>query len=477
MNFGAVWPELIVAALGMSLILLDVVVPAARQRWLGFFAVAGIAASGIAAVIEPRGGSVDLGGMVHLDPFSLYFRVLFLMAAALVVLFSVDYVQARGKDLGEFLALLCFATTGAMVMAISWDIVSLFVGLELMSLSTYVLAGFLRDDPKSNEAGLKYFLNGALASAVLLFGFSLLYGVTGQTGIPELAHALGTQAFQGFGVIVWLGMGLVLVALGFKVAAVPFHLWAPDAYEGSPTPVAAFLSVVVEGAGLVAFMRIVSTGLGPLDAQWGVWLAALSILTMTVGNVTALWQRNIKRMFAYSSIAQVGYILAGLAVGTSSGIGSVLFYMAAYLFMTLGAFAVISAISVSGQGDMIADYSGLGTRAPVLAVLLTLFLASLLGIPATAGFMGKIGLIGAAVHGGMVWLAVGIAVNSAISVAYYWMVARTMWVDPQPETVAPIRHSTELGIALGVTTVGTLALGILPQVFFLFANWGSLGVR
>ncbi len=477
MNFGTVWPEIILAAVGMALILLDVIVPKQRQRALGLVAVLGMVGSGVAAAFEPRNGALALGGMIILDPLSLFFRLLFLAGALLVTLFSVDYIRGKGRDLAEFLALVCFATTGAMILAISWNVVSLFVGLELLSISAYVLAGFLRDEPKSNEAGLKYFLNGALASSVLLFGLSLVYGVTGQTGIPEIAKALVTAQTQGYSTVALMGLGMVLVGLGFKIAAVPFHLWAPDAYEGSPTPIAGFLSVVAEGAGIAAIIRLVSVAMGPLEGSWGVWLGALSILTMTVGNVTALWQKNIKRMLAYSSVAQVGYILAGLAVGTTAGIGAVLFYLAAYLFMTMGAFTVIASLSSAGQGNEISDYAGLGVRSPILAVLLTIFMASLLGIPATAGFMGKLSLIGAAVHGGMAWLAVGIAVNSAISVAYYWLVARTMWLDPVPEKAEPIRRSAELGAALVVTTVGTLFLGILPQVVFFFANWASVGIR
>jgi NADH-quinone oxidoreductase subunit N len=475
-NFGAVWPEIVLASVGMLLLLLDVVVPAGRQRPLGYLCVAGMLLAGVAALLLPTAGHVVLGGMVVLDGFSLFFRLLFLAAALLVTLLSLDFVLARGRDLGEFLALICFATAGAMTMAVSWDVVSLYVGLELLSLSSYVLAAFLRDDPRSHEAGLKYLLNGALASAVLLFGLSLAYGVTGQTGIPQLAAGLRAALGGPFGGVVWLAAGMILAALAFKIAAAPFHLWAPDAYEGAPTPVTAYLMVVAESAGFAGLFRLVSSGMGPLAPTWGIWLAALSVLTMTVGNVTALWQTSIKRMLAYSSIAQVGYVLAGLAVATRTGVGSALFYLIAYLFTTLGAFAVVVALSVRGPGDRIRDYAGLGRRAPVLAGVLTLFMASYVGIPVTAGFMGKLGLIGAAVHGGFTWLAVGIAVNSAISVAYYWSVARTMWLDPAPEPGAPVVSSAATLTSLWLSAAGVLALGILPQAFFSFANWAGAGV-
>lgn len=475
-NFSAVWPEIIVAGLGMLLLVLDVVIPAQRQRWLGYLCVGGLVLAGVVVAFLPTAGHTVLGGMVLLDGFSLFFCALFLVAAVLVVLFSLDFVLARGRDLGEFLALICWATAGAMVMAISWDIITLFVGLELLSVCSYVLAAFLRDDPRSHEAGLKYLLNGALGSALLLFGLSLAYGVTGQTGIPELAHGLRAAIGGPFAGLVWIAVGLVLAAFAFKIAAAPFHLWAPDAYEGAPTPVTGYLMVVAETAGFVGLMRLVSAGMGPLGGTWGPWLGGLAVLTMTVGNMTALWQRNLKRMLAYSSIAQVGYILAGVAVATQTGIGSTMFYLLTYLFTTMGAFAVIVALSVRGEGEMISAYAGLSRRAPWLAAALTFFLASYVGVPATAGFMGKLGLIGAAVHGGFSWVAIAIAVNSAVSIGYYWSVARTMWVDPEPEGAVRVVVSPATITSLCVSTAGVLALGVVPQVFFFLSNWASVGV-
>ena len=467
------WPEIIVSGVGIVLLVLSALIPAARQRPLGWLAVLSLVGAGAATLALPRDGSVALQGMVVLDGLTAFFRLLFLAAALVVVLFSLDFFQAREKDLGEFLALLLFATTGAMIMAASWDVVNLYVGLELLSISSYILAAFLRDEPRSHEAGLKYLLNGALASTILLFGLSLAYGLTAQTSIPGMALRLKATLTTAYGGVVWVSLGLILAGLAFKIAAAPFHLWAPDAYEGAPTPVTAYLMVVAETAGFAALLRLVSTGMAPLQAHWGPWLAGLAVLTMTVGNVTALWQKNIKRMLAYSSVAQVGYILAGVAVATTVGTGATLFYLAAYLFTTLGAFSVVVALSVRGQGDVIADYAGLGPRNPWLGGLLTFFMASYVGIPATAGFMGKLGLIGAAVQGHLVWLAVAIAVNSAISVGYYWGVARTMWLDPTPEGAVPVRGSVALGTSLVLTGLGCLAMGILPQAFFQLANWAS----
>ena len=476
MNFGAVWPEIILATVGTLLLILDPFVPAPRQRAFAYLSLLAVVAAGAAALALPSGGTVALGGMVVLDPLTLFFRLFFLVAAALVILYSIEFVMARGKDLGEFLALILFATTGAMTLAASWDIVNLWVGLELLSVSSYVLAAFLRDEPRSHEAGLKYMLNGAMASAILLFGLSLIYGLTGETGIPEIAQRLGTALGSAYAGVVWLSLGMVLAGLAFKIAAAPFHLWAPDAYEGAPTPISGYLMVVAEAAGFAALLRLVSTGMSPLHTMWGGWLAILAVVTMTVGNVTALWQKNIKRMLAYSSVAQVGYILAGVAAVTAEGVGSTLFYLAAYLFTTLGAFAVIVALSARGHGDDISDYAGLGRRAPMLAALLTFFMASYVGIPATAGFMGKVGLIGAAVHGHLVWLAVAIAVNSAVSIGYYWGVARTMWLDSVPEAGGRLASAGATGLSLALSTVGCLLLGILPQAIFALSNWAGAGV-
>ena len=478
MDFSAVWPEIILAGLGTLLLAADPFVRRpSGQRALAYVTLLGLVGAGAAALALPRQGAVVLGGMIVLDGLTLFFRLLFVVAALLVILFSIDFIQARGKDLVEFLALLLFATTGAMVLAASADVVDLWIGLELLSVSSYVLAAFLRDEPRSHEAGLKYLLNGSLASAVLLFGLSLLYGLTGQTSLLGIAAGLGVALQTAYSGVVWLGLGLVLAGLAFKIAAAPFHLWAPDAYEGAPTPVTGYLMVVAETAGFAAILRLVSVGMAPLAAEWGPWLAVLAAVTMTVGNVTALWQKNLKRLLAYSSVAQVGYILAGVAVASRTGLGSTLFYLVAYLFTTLGCFAVVVALSVRGQGDLVADYAGLGGRAPALAILLTFFLASYVGVPVTAGFMGKLGLIGAAVNGHMAWLAVAIAVNSAVSIAYYWSVARTMWLDPAPAGERPIASSGATGLSLALSGLGCLFLGILPQAFFALSGWAASATR
>jgi NADH-quinone oxidoreductase subunit N len=472
LNFAAIGPEIALATAGLLIVLLEPFAP--RARWLGYVGLAGVA---VALWLVAAGGGfrgVQLAGMVVLDPVSTFFRVLFLVAAAIVLLTGFDYVEARRVSVGEFTALILFATAGAIFVAIAWDVVALFVGLELLAISGYVLAALVKGDPKSNEAGLKLFLNGALATAVLICGLTIAYGLTGETRIDALARSLAGAVAGPAAPAALVALGLVLGALAFKVAAVPFHLWAPDTYEGAPTPFAGYLAAVSEAAGIAALLRLVLTGMAPFSAAFSAWLAALSVLTMTVGNVTALWQKNVKRMMGYSSVAQVGYVLAGLAVVSRQGVFAVLFYLLAYLFMVLGAFAVISALGARGHGDELRDYAGLGQRSPWLASLLTLFLASLVGIPTTAGFMGKFGLFSSAVNAGMPWLAVAIALNSAISVGYYWQVVKQMWLAPAAPAVGEAAAtSPALGAGLLVTTVGVVALGLVPNAFLQFAYWAS----
>jgi NADH-quinone oxidoreductase subunit N len=486
LDFGAVWPEILLAGTGLLIVLIEPFLRGGSGRWLGWLGVAGVLVALWATGAGAGARGVVLGGMVVLDPTSTFFRTLFLLASLIVLLTSFDYIEARGARVGEFTALILFATTGADFMAISWDVVSLFVGLELLSVPSYVLAGFLRRDDRSNEAGLKYFLNGALASAVLLFGLSLAYGLTGQTGLGPMARGLAVALRGPLAPVALPAVGLVLGALAFKIAAVPFHLWAPDTYEGAPTPFGGYLAAVSEAAGFAALLRVVLTGMAPLSGAFGPWLAALAVLTMTVGNVTALRQTNIKRMMGYSSVAQVGYILAGVALVTRAGVFSVLFYLLAYLFMVLGTFAIISTLGARGQGDRIVDYEGLSRRSPWLAGLLTLFFASLIGIPTTAGFMGKLNLFAAAAGGGMAWLAVVIALNSAISVGYYWSVVRAMWLRPgaaeaeeqaagAPQPRAATSPAMSLGLA--VATAGVLVLGLAPNAFLLFAHLAAFVPR
>ncbi|MBE3589654.1 MAG: NADH-quinone oxidoreductase subunit N [Firmicutes bacterium] len=471
-DFTGILPELALAA-GSLLLLLLAVAPGGRRAG----AAAATAALTLAAALAllpaaaHAGHGAVLGGMVVLDGFGTFFRAVLIGAALVVVLTGARYVAARGLAAPEFYALLLMAVAGADFMAVAGDVISFYVGLETLSLASYGLAGFLAGERFSMEAALKYFLNGAVASALLLFGLSLVFGLAGTTSLAGIAAALAGGAWGGAaGTVPAVALVFVLAGLGFKVAAAPFHLWAPDVYEGAPTPVTAFLSLVSKGAALAAIVRVVAVGLGPLHADWQLALAVLSALTMTVGNVSALWQKNVKRLLAYSSVAHAGYVLAGIAVGTALGLQAVLFYILAYLFMNLGAFGVVMALSGQGEGETLEDLAGLARRSPWLAALLALFALSLLGLPWTAGFMGKLLLFQATVSSHMTWLALFIAVNTGISAYYYFLLIRQMYLRPA-KSAAPVRADAWLAAGLAVAAAGVLLLGIFPQSFL---EWSQL---
>lgn len=380
------------------------------------------------------------GKMVVADQFSFFLRGILLGILALVTLLSMDFVEKflRGMFL-EFYQILLMAGLGMMFMVSSRDLITIYIGLELSSISSYVLAGLLRKDPRSNEAALKYFLNGALASAVLLFGLSLVYGVTGSTYLPDMASGLAYIAGAGdAGIIALVMTGVLFLVVGFsfKVAAVPMHLWAPDVYEGAPTPVTGFFSVGPKGAAFGAILRVFLVGLGTAQFadRWTLMLAILAAASMFTGNITALVQSNVKRMMAYSSIAQAGYILVGVVAAGSmaggAGSAAVLFYIMAYAVTNVGIFAILTHMDQEGGWVKVSDFKGLAQRNPLYAWALLFFFVSLIGIPPTVGFMGKFFLFRAAVGSGYLWLAIVMAVNSVISVGYYYGVVKAMFLEP-----------------------------------------------
>lgn len=409
------------------------------------------------------------GKMIIADSFSFFMQAVLLGIVALMILLSMDYVEKflHGMYL-EFYEVIFAATLGMMFMVSSRDLITIYVGLELSSICSYVLAGLLRKDPKSNEAALKYFLNGALASAILLFGVSLIYGVTGTTYLPTIGQGLADYAARSATFIPMLVTGVIFVVGGFsfKVAAVPMHLWAPDAYEGAPTPVTAFFSVGPKGAAFGAILRIFLVGIGtaPFSDRWMLMWAVLSVVSMFVGNLTALVQTNIKRMMAYSSIAQAGYILVGVVaagkIGSGAGTSAVLYYVLGYALTNLGIFAILTHMDSEGGWVTVDDFKGLAQRNPVYAWALLLFFISLIGIPPTVGFMGKFFLFRAAVSGDYLWLAIVMAVNSVISVGYYYGVVKAMFLEKSEKPALPISGSTLAAVAisaLGVVLVAVLA--------------------
>jgi NADH-quinone oxidoreductase subunit N len=379
---------------------------------------------------------------------------------------SSSYLEAEGLKVGEYYFLILCATLGMMFMASGIDLIAIFIGLETMAVAFYILVGYVKPNRRSNEAAVKYFLLGAFSLGLLLYGMSLLYGLSGTTNLRELTATFVAGESDG---LLLIAIILVIAGIGFKIAAVPFHMWAPDVYEGAPTPVTAFLSVGSKAAAFAMLLRIFFEGLPGLVEEWRPIFYALAIITMTLGNIAAITQSNIKRMLAYSSIAHAGYILIGVVAGTPRGFTAIFVYLMVYVFMQLGAFAVVTMLRRENvAGDELKDLSGLYSRYPVAAFAMLFFMLSLGGIPPTAGFMGKFWLFSAAIESGYIWLAVVAVGNSAISLYYYIRVIVYMWIK---EEIAgpPIRVSPAMVAALVITLVGTIVFGLYPRPLFELA--------
>jgi proton-translocating NADH-quinone oxidoreductase chain N len=417
-------------------------------------------------------GEVGAIPMMAADPMALFFVLLASLIVALVSLSSLDYINARTPFRGEFYALVLLAGLSLMLLSSSTNLVMIYLSLEFLSISSYILTGFLRRDARSIEAAMKYFLYGALASGVMLYGFSLFYGMTGSVDLATIAASLSASVPNV--VVVVFAILLMLVGFGFKIALVPFHQWSPDAYEGAPTPVTAFLSVGPKAAGFAVLIRVLVVALPAYNISWTAILALVAIITMTLGNLVALWQKDMKRMLAYSSIAQAGYILIGLAAWTAnpegwgSGVSAMMFFLFAYIFTNLGAFAVAIAVENKTGSSKIADYAGLIRRSPFMAVALLVFFLSLIGIPPTGGFMGKLFVFGAAVDQRLYVLAAFGILNSVISVYYYFGITRLSFFD-HGEDESPIKPGWAMGSVIVVALVMTLVLALYAQPFINLA--------
>lgn len=456
-------PELVLTAAALLLCLMEPFV-AKGQKWqLGYFSIGGLIASGL--VLIPLTGREMSGfnGMVMLDSYAIFFKALALFASAIVILISLRYIQIEKMNMGEYYALILFATIGMMLTPATTDLIAFYLSLELMSISFYVLIAIKRTDPKSLEAGIKYFLTGIFTSGLILYGIAFLYGITGTTHVGAIhaylmSHDLSSDSLLLFAII------LITAGFGFKIAAVPFHMWAPDVYEGAPTPIAAFLSTGSKVAAFAAMLRIFMTGfIDHYPDWWGlIWLIA--VLTMTMGNLVALVQSNLKRLLAYSSIGHAGYILMGLAVGSNEGMVAVLVYSAVYLLMTLGAFTMVVLLCRKHcKGDQISDFRGLARTDPWIAGAFVLFALSLTGIPPTAGFIGKLFLFSAAIQRGFYWLAIVGALNSVVSLYYYFKVVVVMYMQDPQDGMEPLAFSKALVVALAIVSFGTIFLGIYPE--------------
>lgn len=415
------------------------------------------------------------GMFVH-DGFTVFFTMLFLAIAAVSVLIAWDYLKRTRLKAAEYYALLLASTLGMIIMAASNDLIGIFLGLELMSIALYVMVGFRRNLLESNEASLKYFLLGAFASGFLLYGIALVYGAAGSTNLRTIAAFMADSPMLGNPLFV-VGALLILTGFAFKVAVVPFHMWTPDAYEGAPTSVTAFMSAGAKAAGFAALLRVVLSALAELQADWRPILTALAVLTMTVGNVTALLQSNVKRMLAYSSIAHAGYVLVALIAGGPAGAAAATFYLAVYAFMNLGAFGILALLGREREERvMVTDFAGLGFRQPLLGFAMTVFLVSLGGIPPTAGFMGKVYVFGAALDAGLVPLVVIGVLNSVVSVFYYLRVTVAMYMEePQGEPVH-VSWALPSRLALAVTLVLTLWWGLQASNLLALAERSVRGL-
>ncbi|MGC2061742.1 MAG: NADH-quinone oxidoreductase subunit N [Thermodesulfovibrionales bacterium] len=468
-NLGPVMPEIIMTVLALLVLVADLVIK--RTETIGLMSI--ISAAVVVYAMQGAQG-IAFNGMFISDGYSMFFKLIFILNLILTVLISVKYIKIVRVNFGEYYSLMLFSTLGMMIMASAGDLMVLYLGLELMALSTYILAGFIRYDMKSNEASLKYFLLGAFASAFLLYGTALVYGLTGTTDIRGIADYIARHGLANNQLLL-LAMIFIIAAFSFKIAAVPFHMWAPDTYEGAPTSITAYMSVGPKAAGFAVIGRVFLVAFAGLKVEWSAVLIPIAILTMGVGNIVALSQTNIKRMLAYSSIAHAGYALLGIIAGTADGMASVMVYMLVYAFMNIGAFAVIIMLrSGDVRGDNISDYEGLSKTHPLAAALMLIFMFSLTGIPPTAGFMGKFYVFMSAIQAGYTWVVIIAVIFSAISAYFYLRIVMMMYFK-EPRETFEISSSPAIGLALAVALVGVLAIGIIPSFFVNIARIATAG--
>ena len=484
LNFLVVAPEIVVLVTALLVMIVDLFLGQEQKGRLAWLSLVGVlAAAGLSYYIWD-GTDPVLQNMLVADGYALFLNLVILTAAALVLLFSMEYTTRAGLALGEYYTLLLLSTAGMMLMAAAINLMTIFLALEILSIALYVLVGLNRAELRSAEAALKYFLLGAFASGFLLYGMALIYGQAGTTaldGIRDHVASLGGE----FPALLVVGLGLMIVGFGFKVALVPFQMWTPDAYQGAPTSVTAFMSVGAKAAGFAALGRVVLYAFGDptsglsLYGEW-VWvLAVMAALTMTVGNLAALRQANLKRMLAYSSIAHAGYILVGLAAGNELGTSAVLFYLFAYAFMNVGAFAILIAVgrfegSTAG-GETLDDFAGLAARRPGLAAAMALFMLSLAGVPPLAGFLAKLNVFSAAVQADLVWLAVVGVINSVVSAYYYLRVVVSMYMkEGAPAEAAPVCLALQVGV--GIAAVAIVVLGVWPAPILHLARLTAMAL-
>lgn len=464
-DYVRILPELVLSAFGILVMVLDPLVDEEKsQKTLGLIAFVGAVAGLLSAwyMAQPENHGLAFSNMVRVDSFSVFFHFLIIAIAAVVILSSFEYMKVQRIRAGEYYALILFGVVGMALMSSAVELVLIFIALEISSISTYILAGFRRNEASNAESSLKYFLLGSFATAFFLYGVALMFGATGSTNIDVISGKLQSGPVQ---VLVYVAMALMFVGLGFKVAAAPFHVWTPDVYEGAPAPIVGFMSTAPKAAAFAVLLRVVFSINAP-GRFWFFWVAAA--LSMTLGNVGALVQTNVKRLLAYSSIAHAGYLLVAFTMSTPdnsvTGISAAMFYTAAYAAMNVGAFAVVSHFANAGERYVtLADYEGLGRSSPLLAATLTIFLLSLIGIPMTGGFFAKFYVFSAAVKANLIWLTIIGVVNSAVGAYYYLRIIVVMYMRESRKEVPVTPIPFGLGIALAVSVMATLYLGLLPN--------------
>jgi NADH-quinone oxidoreductase subunit N len=462
-DYVRILPELVLSIFGILVMILDPLVDEEKtQKTLGLIAFVGSVAALISTWFMAQSPGLAFSNIVRVDSFSVFFTFLVIAIAAVVILSSFEYMAVQRIRAGEYYALILFGVVGMALMASAVELVMIFIGLEISSISTYILAGFRRNEASSSESSLKYFLLGSFATAFFLYGVALMFGATGSTNIDVISQKLQSGPVE---VLVYVAMAMMFVGLGFKVAIAPFHIWTPDVYEGAPAPVVGFMSTAPKAAAFAVLLRVVFAINAP-GRFWFLWVAAA--LSMTLGNVGALVQTNVKRLLAYSSIAHAGYLLVAFAMtnpdNSLTGISAAMFYTASYAAMNVGAFAVVSHFASAGERYVtLEDYEGLGRSSPLLAATLTIFLLSLIGIPMTGGFFAKFYVFSAALRANLVWLTlIGVA-NSAVGAYYYLRIIVVMYMREARKEVPVARISFGLAVALSVCTFATLYLGILPD--------------
>ena len=486
-------PELILTVAACVALVMEVILPYKLSKWTAYFSLTGVALAFLSLIAQfiSMNGTFNLGalqnlspidgfyGMIRIDGFALVFQAIFLIAAALAIAIAMKYLDIEREQHGEYYALVLFATVGMMFLGSGYDLISLYISLELMAVTFYVLVAFTKRERRSNEAGMKYFLLGAFSSGILIYGMSLLYGVAGSTNLGDIGRSVGAiTATSPMRPMLLLGMIALAAGLFFKIAAVPFHMWAPDAYEGAPTSVTAFLSTGSKAASFALYARIFFVALAPMQIDWAPLLGIVAAITIVVGNWAAITQENSKRLLAYSSISNAGYLLLGIIANNAYGNIGLVIYLLVYTLMNMGAFGVIISLRRRGIiGDNVDDMTGLAHKAPGMAAMMAIFMLSLGGLPATGGFIGKWYLIGGVIQRGdadhkswYYWLAGWAVINIVVSFYYYIRFIRVMYLGDRIADERPLTMSPALRTALVATLAGILFIGVYPQPFIVLAQ-------